>query len=226
MKTKDLVIIALMVPFLAIFFSCSWSSLCQTCPTNCQCMSEEKANMTYGEGNYKLCRNDPCGKEMSALNGTIIPKYCINSSCPQGCFCLNQEQAKQVNFEPCSNQLIRCGSDSINTPLYCFSPPFNCPSGCLCLTKQEAKVYGFGDLCQNRSIECGHFGEERYCFKVPKYDCPTGCICLSQSEASDKNLTKMCYDQAKIPILCEITDAEKGLFKFCYKQSNLANDTI
>ncbi|HOT06357.1 MAG TPA: hypothetical protein PLI05_01855 [Methanotrichaceae archaeon] len=93
------------------------------------------------------------------------------------------------------------------------------------MTELEAEVYGFADLCQDQRIECGHFGEVKYCFKVPKYDCPTGCNCLNQSEAAAKNLTKMCLDQAKIPILCEIIDAEKGLFKFCYRQSNLGNNT-
>ncbi len=82
-------------------------------------------------------------------------------------------------------------------------------------------MYGFCDLCQNQSIECGHFKEVRYCFKVPKYACPAGCTCLSQSEAMAKNLTEMCSDQAKIPMLCEIVDAEKGLVKFCFKQSDM-----
>ncbi len=225
MKSMDLARNALMTTILATLVLCPLNSSSQTCPNDCHCMSEEKANMTFGEGNYKLCRSEPCGTEQSAINDAIIPMYCINSSCTQGCFCLTQEQAKQINYEPCSNHLTTCGSNSINTPKYCFSPPYDCPEGCLCLTELEAEVYGFADLCQDQRIECGHFGEVKYCFKVPKYDCPTGCNCLNQSEAAAKNLTKMCLDQAKIPILCEIIDAEKGLFKFCYRQSNLGNNT-
>ena len=226
MQKNDLIKIVLFLAPLAIFVLCPGNSLSQTCPEDCKCMSKEKADMMFGEGNYNLCLSDPCGKEQSTLNDAIVLKYCINSSCPQGCFCMNQDDANRINYEPCSNQLTTCGSDSINTPKYCFSPPFNCPPGCLCVTELEAEVYGFSDLCQNQSMECGHSGEVRYCFKVPKYACPTGCICLSQNEALAKNLTKKCYDQAKIPILCEIVDAEKGLVNFCFMQTDIANNTL
>jgi|WetSurMetagenome_2_1015567.scaffolds.fasta_scaffold00367_11 hypothetical protein len=226
MHLKGPIIIASVLVTLAIFVLISSSAFSQTYEENCPCLSEEKANIIFGEGNYQIDRAHPCGEEQSAINDSILPKYCINSSCPQGSFCLDQEDAKKVKYEPCSNRLTICGFDSANTPMYCFSPPYRCLPGCLCLTEQEARVYGFSDLCQNQSIECGHFKEVRYCFKVPKYACPTGCICLGQSEALAENLTKMCSDQAKKPILGEIVDAEKGLVKFCFKQSDMTGTAL
>jgi hypothetical protein len=217
MQMKGLLKLALMITILAIFPLSPWYAFSQTCPEGCQCISEENATKTFGDGNYQLCQKNPCGEERSASSGAIVPKYCINSICPRGCFCLNQYEAKHLGFEPCSNEMVSCGVDPIGIPKYCFAPAVNCSPGCLCVTEREANVFGFKEFCQNQRIECGR-GDIKYCFKVPKYDCPVGCTCLSKEEASDKGLTHMCLDQAKIPILCEVTDAEKGIAKLCYKQ--------
>jgi hypothetical protein len=216
-QTKNLLKLALTITILAIFVLSPWYAFSQTCPKGCQCISEEKAKEMFGEGNYQLCQKTPCGEERSASSEAVVPEYCINSSCPQDCLCLNQDQAKLVGVEPCSNQKVSCGVDPIGTPMYCFALFFNCPPGCLCTTETEAKIFGFRELCQNQRIECGR-GDVKYCFKVPKYACPIGCTCLSIDEASAKGLTDMCLDQAKIPIICEIIDAEKGMAKYCYKQ--------
>jgi hypothetical protein len=217
MQMKELLKLALTITILAIFSLTPWCAFSQECPEGCQCISEENATKMFGEGNYQLCQKTPCGEERSASSGAIIPKYCINSICPCGCFCLNQYEAKHLGLEPCSNEMVSCGIDPIGTPEYCFAPAVNCSPGCLCVTEREANVFGLKELCQNQRIECGR-GDIKYCFKVPKYACPAGCTCLSKEEASDKGLTDMCLDQAKNPILCEVIDAEKGIVKFCYMQ--------
>jgi len=224
-RTKYLLKLVLSITLLAIFLLCPWYAFSQTCPKGCECISEEKAEKISGEGNYQLCHKTPCGEERSASSDAVVLEYCINLSCPQGCFCINQDQAKLAGVEPCSDKMVFCGADPIGTPMYCFAPAFDCPPGCLCTTETEAKLFGLRELCQNQRIECGR-GDAKYCFKVPNYACPIGCTCLNEEEASTKVLTDMCLDQAKIPIICEIVDLEKGMVKYCYKQSDRSNNVM
>ncbi len=172
----------------------------QTRLNSSQCIGDDKARMMFGEESV-----------------VIVPEYSINSSCPQGCYCLNQGQAKLLGFEHCSNLMVSCGTDPIGTPMYCFGLAFGCLPGCLCATEEEARVLGFEELCQNQRTECGQ-ENVKYCFKVEKFACPVGCTCLSKEEASSKGLSDRCLDQAKLPILCEIVDLEKSMAKYCYKQ--------
>jgi len=112
MQLKGPIIIASAVVTLTIFVLLSSSAFSQTNEESCPCLSEEKANIIFGEGNYQIDRANPCGVEQYAIIDSILPKYCINSSCPKGSFCLDQEDAKKVKYEPCSNRLTLCGFDS------------------------------------------------------------------------------------------------------------------
>lgn len=209
------------VVFLFLFVLCFGPAFSQTCPDGCQCITEAKAKEMFGEGNYQACLKPPCGEERSPTNGAIIPKYCFKPVCPQGCTCMTQEKAKEIGYKPCSDKMTPCGSDA--KPLYCFSPPNPCPSGCRCLTEAQAKELGCNNLCQGKRIECGRDdkGYPKFCYQEPAPACPTGCICMTNDEASAKGLKENCLDASGKPIICGVVDAEKGIFRYCFKQPEL-----
>lgn len=220
MQTKVLFKAALPI---ALLFALAVIPMCasaQTCPESCQCISEAKAKEVFGAGNYQLCQRTPCGEERSPTSGATVPKYCIKSTCPRGCTCMTEERAKLLGYRPCSDRMIPCGTDPNGKPMYCFSASSPCPSQCRCLTDAQAKEMGYKELCQNQRMECGKdaYGNARFCYKVPTYTCTGDCVCLSREEAAAKGIKENCLDASGRPVVCAIIDAEKGVYKYCFKK--------
>lgn len=216
---------SLLFVLLAALALIPWSACAQPCTEGCKCLTEAKAKELFGEGNFQMCQTSPCGEERSPTSGAILLKYCFKAKCPQGCNCLTEEKAKEMGYSPCSGQRISCGYDQNRKPMYCFSPTSPCPAECRCLTEAAAKELGYDKFCQNQKKECGKDprGYPKYCYQIPTFVCPTGCICLSREEAVAKGLKDSCLDAMGNPIVCGVIDAEKGLFRYCFKKPEQAN---
>lgn len=219
MISRKLLSSPLLLVLLAAFAVIPWAAGDETCPRDCQCLSEASAIQSFGVGNYQMCQSAPCGKEQSPT-GAVISKYCFKSKCPTGCQCLTEEKAKELGYSPCSGQMISCGRDEMGRTLYCFSPTAKCPTQCRCLSEEEAKEMGYSKLCQDQRIPCGTdaLGRPKYCFQVPVTRCPDGCICLSNEDAQAQGLKINCLDSMGKPIICGIINADSGIFKYCFKK--------
>ncbi len=153
------------------------------CPADCGCLTEAQAKEKFGDGNYQLCRREPCGEMKPPSGLRPILKYCFKAKapCPQGCTCMTDEKAKELGYQPCFNQRIPCGYDENKRPLYCYSPPTpppaTCPEGCLCLNEAQAKNLGYTRFCRNEKKECGKdaSGNVMYCYEVPVTPQPQQC---------------------------------------------------
>jgi len=54
------------------------------------------------------------------------------------------------------------------------------------------------------------------CLCAPPTECPTGCQCLLKDEGYSQGL-EFCLDDYGAPIICEVIDAERGEYKYCFK---------
>jgi len=209
---------SLLFVLLAALALMPWSACAQPCPEGCRCLTNAQANELFGVGNFDRCQPASCGEERSPT-GAMLLKYCFKAKCPDGCSCMTDEKAKEMGYTPCSGQRISCGYDANKKPLYCFSAASPCPAECRCLTEEEAKKLGYNKFCQNQKKECGKDprGYPKFCYQIPAVVCPTGCVCASKEEAVAKGLRDNCLDANGNPIVCGVIDAEKGLFKYCFK---------
>jgi hypothetical protein len=133
---------------------------------------------------------------------------------------MTEELAKEMGYSPCSDQMIPCGYDTNMKPLYCFKATTPCPPTCRCLTEAQAKEMGYDKPCQDQLIECGKDanGYPKFCYQVPVNTCPVGCVCLGKEEALAQGLMDNCLDARGNPIVCGVIDAERGMFKYCFKR--------
>lgn len=177
------------------------------CPEGCACLDKATAEK-YGLS--KLCSDKPCGE---TTKGEL--KYCFKTyTCPDNCYCLTEEEAKEKFTCPtlCGDAI--CGYDE-KTPKYCFRD--NCtvsvayPFGCECLTDEEAKEKGYTEPCGD--YECGLIGDNvvKHCYKKP-YECPEGCKCLT-----DEEVRKYLAEGYVVEKCGEEKCSEKGM---CYKISS------
>jgi len=147
------------------------------CPTGCECLSKDegyKRNLDFctdEQGNLIRC------EVIDAEQG--IYKYCFRTAekptCPEGCSCLSEAEAKNLGYELCNGEKISCGYDQYQNPLYCYQKPTVTPTptpvcleGCVCLTVDEANELGFAP-CNGEKIFCGYdqYQKPRYCYEIP-----------------------------------------------------------
>ncbi len=158
------------------------------------------------------------------LAALILVPWSANAQppCQEGCQCVTEAKAKEMfgegSYQRC--QTAPCGNDPNGKPMYCFSPVIRCPPQCRCLTEAEAKGMGYDKLCQNQRIECGKDarGYPKFCYQIPVYNCPDGCTCFSKEEALAQGIRDNCLDARGNPIICAVIDAQRGLFKYCFKK--------
>lgn len=219
MKTRKWFGASLLFVLLVTFTLVPWAAYSQPCQEGCKCITVAQAKELYGEGNYQRCQSAPCGNEQSPTSGTILTKYCFKPACPQGCNCMTEEKAKEMGYSLCSGQQI-CDYDPNGKPMYCFSAASICPPACRCLTEAQAREMGYDKFCQNQRIECGKDarGYPKYCYQIPFYACPIGCVCLSREEALAQGLKDNCLDERGNLIVCGVIDAQRGIFKYCFKK--------
>jgi hypothetical protein len=180
---------------------CMQQETTPVCPEGCACISDEDAKL---KGLTERCNasQTPCGYRSvdatATTAATRIPLYCyatpltttpVPQVCPQGCFCLQEAEAKDKfgpnNYTRCQADI--CGYDPSATtangiPKYCFKPavtvtvtptPAVCPQGCLCTTDETAKEKGL-TVCRGTRTSCGHDEKNQtlYCFEqVPSPTC-------------------------------------------------------
>jgi hypothetical protein len=184
------------------------------CPDGCACISDEDAKL---KGLTDRCDNSqtPCGYKTDTSTVTAlrrIPLYCYKiptttSTCPEGCNCLSEANAKERygTYTQCSEEI--CGKEVVpaangvaaySVPQYCVkqgSTPV-CPEGCACISDEDAKLKGLTDRCDNSQTPCGfrlvagttNAAATRvplYCYKIPATTpvCPQGCSCLQEADA-------------------------------------------
>ncbi|MDD1684775.1 MAG: hypothetical protein LUQ19_02660 [Methanoregula sp.] len=197
----------------------------QVCPQGCYCIQEAEAKLKFGPNNYARCSEKICGNDPSATSANGIPRYCFKpivtvtptpQVCPEGCYCLKPEEAKEKfgadNYARCKAE--PCSSDQSR---YCFKPgvtvtptPAVCPQGCVCTTDEVAKIKGLTP-CRGELKSCGYNSDKQplYCFEqVPSptcvYDyqknactgtCPEGYTCgllASKKDATGKVVYAVC----------------------------------
>jgi hypothetical protein len=166
------------------------------CPDGCACISDEDAKLK----GLVRCDNsqNSCGyKSMTATANTAanrIPLYCYKIGitttvtpqvCMDGCYCINEAEAKAKfgTYTRCSEKV--CGNDPSATsangiPRYCFKPvgtptptPAVCPQGCFCTTDEIAKAKGLTG-CRGMRTACGYDANKvpQYCFEqIPSTSC-------------------------------------------------------
>ena len=185
----------------------------QACTTGCVCLTKNDAYNRYGQ-NVTLCQEKPC-----SYDAQQNPLYCwkpAEVTCPQGCFCATEAEAKQYGYTLCQNQKILCGKDATGIDRYCFQKPVEqaCTQGCYCLTKADADSRGYTSLCQDQP--CGYVAgattaiqTPKYCWKPPaQVTCPQGCVCATFDEAK-----KYGY------VYCQNQQVQCGTDRYCFQRA-------
>jgi hypothetical protein len=156
----------------------------------------------------------------------LIPSiYAANQLCSDDCVCLTEAEAKKLSYTLCQGEKKLCGYDQYQNPLYCYEKPVvtptptpACSDDCVCLTEAEAKKLGYS-LCQGEKKLCGYdqYQNPLYCYEkpTPVEKCPSGCECLSKVEGYGKG-RELCQDNKGGEVVCEVIDAEQGLYKYCF----------
>jgi len=174
------------------------------CPEGCACLPEDDAKLK----GLEQCDNSqtPCGyQSVTATANTQAsrkPLYCYKAGittitpqpiCPDGCYCMNEAEAKAkfTTYTRCSEKT--CGYDQSATtangvPRYCFKPVTEitvtptpsqcgggmlCPKGCTCISGECGKQMGY-QPCRGGNALCGYDLNKMplYCFeKVPNPSC-------------------------------------------------------
>lgn len=174
------------------------------CPEGCACLPEDDAKLK----GLERCDNSqtPCGYQTTAATANAQasrkPLYCYKAGittitpqliCPDGCYCMNEAEAKAklTTYTRCSEKT--CGYDQPYTsangvPRYCFKPVTEitvtptpsqcgggmlCPKGCTCISEECGKQMGY-QPCHGGKALCGYDLNKMplYCFeKVPTPSC-------------------------------------------------------
>ncbi len=153
----------------------------------------------------------------------LIPEEPEEEVCPQGCVCLNKDDAYKrygQNVTLCQEE--PCDYDERQNPLYCWKPGEQavCPQGCVCLNEDDAyKRYGpNATICQDAPCGYDQYQNPMLCWKPGEQAvCPQGCYCLTEDEAYGKLGTNatMCQEQP-----CGYAAAATGaaqIAKYCWK---------
>ena len=150
----------------AIIFLLSFLTIAvcaQTCPTECECLTEAKAAEKFGS--YLKCTEKICGyyTPVAVTHAPkSIPKYCFKKTgtCPKGCECMTEVNAKKRGYVQCDSLENFCGYDRYKNKMYCYQEPAKfgkCPAGCVCLGMEEAKKQGYSDsYCLGKEIICSY----------------------------------------------------------------------
>lgn len=244
--------IPLTVLFVILFCSAAASAATASaattaaCPSGCSCMQPAAAQ----EKGY-----DACGGQLTACGYDVFQKtmYCYKTpqivipvrtlqtlviatttqpgSCPAGCSCMMEAEAKEKfgSYYRCSETpcySVVTGSATLKA--YCFrqgTPPATttpapaCPPGCTCLSDAQAKErYGTYTRCTENV--CGYDIPANMvaAYQIPKYCvkqgtttpvCPDGCVCITDAMAKQRYGTftrctaDICgYDQSRTPEYC------------------------
>jgi subtilase family serine protease len=96
-------------------------------------------------------------------------------SCPVGCQCMLESQAKSLGYATCGDKPILCGEEPTKTgqvlPKYCYTVPvtstpvtiIKCPVGSVCLASTETKGYT-RDLQETRPCGYDAYQNLMYCY--------------------------------------------------------------
>lgn len=218
------------------------------CANGCSCISEATAKVRGGT--WSRCSADICGYEQSTATlaaAVRVPKYCMkqestNPTCPEGCVCLSDVNAKARygDYTRCSADI--CGYDvsavtgalaATQVPKYCIKQATTtpvCPEGCACLTDAKAKErYGTYTRCtaevcgyETSTLTTAAYQIPEYCVKQGSTPvCADGCICISDEDAKLKGLTERC-DNSQSPcgyksVDATTTSAARRIPLYCYK---------
>lgn len=160
-----------------------------------------------------------------------------DAACPTGCTCLTPSDAKVKGASPCGKELVLCGYDRLQNPMYCYTlplttttPPTTCPSGCSCLNATDAKVSGYTAYCGGKQSLCGYdrLQNPMYCWEKPVATtttsptfppCPDGCSCLNAADAKARGYS-FCGGKET---LCGYGKDQSPLF--CYEPAAVATTT-
>ena len=177
-----------------------------TCAAGCSCMLEADAKEKFGS--YSRCSETPC---YTVVTGSASLKaYCFRQgtppatttplpSCPQGCTCLSDANAKERygDYTRCTETVCGYEMSALTTaayqiPKYCVkqgSTTPTCPEGCVCITDAMAKQR-YGDYTRCSADVCGYEQDQtaKYCIRQGSTTptCPEGCSCISEATAKAK----------------------------------------
>jgi len=218
------------------------------CANGCSCITEATAKARGGT--WSRCSEDICGYEQSTASLAAVvkvPKYCMKQestlpTCPEGCVCLSDTNAKARygDYTRCSADI--CGYDvsaatgaleATQVPKYCVKQATTtpvCPEGCTCLTDAKAKErYGTYTRCtaevcgyETSTLTTAAYQIPAYCVKQGSTPvCADGCICISDEDAKLKGLTERC-DKSQNPcgyksVDATPTSAALRIPLYCYK---------
>lgn len=160
-----------------------------SCPSGCNCMSEETAKIKGGE--WTRCQEAVCGYEQSTATLAAVvqvPKYCMKEkapACPDGCTCLLEAEGAAKGLEKCDPNAAPCAYHPViltandpnsGKPLYCYktgvtttvTPSAGCPENCGCMSEAIAKQK-FGTYSQCSKEICGYEATATTANGVPEY---------------------------------------------------------
>ncbi len=152
-----------------------------------------------------------------------IPDEPEEEMCPQGCVCLNEDDAYKrygPNATMCQDQ--PCGYDQYQNRMFCWKPVEQavCPQGCVCLNEDDAyKRYGpNATMCQDQPCGYDQYQNPMFCFEEAKEptptetSCPYPCKCMTEAEAARYKLTGC--QRTEMPCAW---DTSQNPTKFCYQ---------
>lgn len=83
-------------------------------------LDKEGEWMVWSSYCIKTGRETSCSSEESH---SCTIKVETKATCPEGCDCLNETQAKDLGYEYCRGEKIVCGYDQYQNPLHCYEKP-------------------------------------------------------------------------------------------------------
>ena len=190
------------------------------CIKPCTCLAPDEAILL----GYELCGGE---KIVCGYDRFKDPLYCYQpppedkggmADCPGTCTCMAPEEAETIGYEPCMGEMILCGYDRMQNPLFCYEPlsiqtpapeatliatltvipptgPViaTCPESCECMRPYDAEREGLTP-CPNFPDPCGYdeSNEFMYCFlpfETAFEPCPDGCGCMHPEDAENRGFT-------------------------------------
>jgi hypothetical protein len=183
--------------------------LAADCPSGCSCLSPEdakKLGYEYCSGKQALCSYDSAQRPMYcyqkpvtlvAVTRTLVPvttTTAVPSTCPTGCECLTDEQARlnYGTFEHCSETpCAKAVTGAATIVGYCSKRSYPaCPTGCECMNELQARErYGTYERCSNTQCAASTAATSNYppyCYRAVQPACTAPCECLTDAQARTK----------------------------------------
>jgi hypothetical protein len=221
--------------------------LAADCPSGCSCLlpdDAKKLGYDLCSGKQVLCSYDSAQRPMYcyqtpvtlvAVTRTLVPvtaTTAVPSTCPTGCDCLTDEQArlKYGTFGHCSETpCAKAVTGSTTLLAYCSKPTTPvypaCPSGCTCMNELQARErYGTYERCSNTQCAATTTATSNYppyCYRqsvTPQPVCPSGCDCLTEAQAKAK-FGENAYTRCSADVCGSeaMTTAAGVVSKYCFK---------